>query len=149
MALPNPVSPLALARPARDCGSEPPTAALEMLADAASAAPAAAAMHTRRVILSIPGSVYRPNRPTNRQHINALSATKVERTISVAPQHPTRMSLHTATAVGSCAAPLSGLSFIGKTLTGNVRFTPKSGHSSGVAQCPLCANSGHFVAASL
>jgi len=56
------------------------------------------------------------------------------------------MSLHTATAVGSCAAPLSGLSFIGKTLTGNGRFTPKSGHSSGVAQCPLCAKSGHWVA---
>ena len=29
------------------------------------------------------------------------------------------------------------------TSGGNVRFTPKSGHSFPSAQCPLCANSGH------
>jgi len=26
----------------------------------------------------------------------------------------------------------------------NVRFTPKSGHWNSVAECPLCARSGHY-----
>jgi hypothetical protein len=27
----------------------------------------------------------------------------------------------------------------------DVRFTPESGHRLALAECPLCANNGHFI----
>lgn len=64
-------------------------------------------------------------RLTIRQHTNAPFGTEVEQICSVAAQHRARRPLHTATAVGGCAASLPSLDFTGKGLTGNVRFSPK------------------------